>query len=63
MLKIENISYSYKNSNLFSDKYTQVLNKVSFNLDENNSLGILGISGSGKSTLAKIIANIYKANS
>lgn len=63
MLKVENISYSYKNSNLFSDKYTQVLNGVSFNLDENNSLGILGISGSGKSTLAKIIANIYKANS
>ncbi|MBZ7992010.1 MULTISPECIES: ABC transporter ATP-binding protein [unclassified Campylobacter] len=63
MLKVENISYSYKNSNLFSDKYTQVLNGVSFNLDENNSLGVLGISGSGKSTLAKIIANIYKANS
>lgn len=60
MLKLKNISYSYKSSKLLKEEYFKALDNINLNIKNNQSLGILGISGSGKSTLAKIIAGIYK---
>ena len=34
---------------------TPILEKVSFALDENDRLGIIGVNGSGKSTLFRLI--------
>jgi ABC-type dipeptide/oligopeptide/nickel transport system ATPase subunit len=57
MLTIENVTKIYKkNSSLFKKEEDFVaLNNISFNLEQNKVLSIIGESGSGKTTLAKII--------
>lgn len=60
MLKLNNISYTYKSSKLLKKEYFKALDNINLTIKDNHSLGILGISGSGKSTLAKIIAGIYE---
>ena len=57
MLTIENVNKIYKkNSSLFKKEEDFVaLNNISFNLEQNKVLSIIGESGSGKTTLAKII--------
>ena len=57
MLTVENVTKVYKkSSSLFKKGENFVaLNNVSFNLEQNKVLSIIGESGSGKTTLAKII--------
>ena len=57
MLKVENITKIYKKESSFFKKEEdfKALNNVSFELEENKVLSIIGESGSGKTTLAKII--------
>lgn len=60
LLKSENISYSAPSNELFNkSKTTQILKNISFELFENEILGIAGASGSGKTTLAKILAGVH----
>ncbi|NOX16664.1 MAG: ABC transporter ATP-binding protein [Chlorobi bacterium] len=47
MIKLDNVSYNYGKKN--------VLDNISFNVEKNESVVLLGINGSGKSTLLKII--------
>ena len=42
----------------FGDK--TILNKISFSLEENDKLGIIGVNGSGKTTLFKLICGEYE---
>ena len=42
---------------------TQILESVSFSLDETDRLGVIGVNGSGKSTLFKIITGELEASS
>ncbi|MBR3655491.1 MAG: ABC transporter ATP-binding protein [Elusimicrobia bacterium] len=60
MLKVENVTKIYKKSaSLFKREEDFVaLNKVSFSLEQNKVLSIIGESGSGKTTLAKIICSL-----
>ena len=60
MLKVKDITKIYKKeSSLFKKEEDFVaLNKVSFELEENKVLSIIGESGSGKTTLAKIICSL-----
>jgi ABC-2 type transport system ATP-binding protein len=44
-------------------KTIQILDCISFELNQKEILGIIGRNGSGKSTLLRIIANIYKQDS
>ena len=40
---------------------TTILEKVSFSLEENDKLGIIGSNGSGKTSLFKLITGEYDA--
>lgn len=65
MLKVKNINKTYnKNSSFFKKEETfKALNNISFELEENNVLSIIGESGSGKTTLAKIICRLLPFDS
>lgn len=49
ILSVENLSYSYGARTLFEN--------VSFNVEEGDKYGIIGVNGTGKSTLLRLIAN------
>lgn len=55
MLRVENVSKSYNGKD--------VLNNISFSLDEGEKAGIIGLNGIGKTTLLKIIADEEKPDS
>ncbi|SDY52755.1 ATP-binding cassette, subfamily F, uup [Proteiniborus ethanoligenes] len=50
LMSIENLSKSY------SEK--QLLNNISFGINEGDKIGVIGVNGTGKSTLLKIIAGV-----
>lgn len=53
MINVNNISVSFGGTTLFSD--------VSFSINENDKIALMGKNGAGKSTLLKIIAGVGKA--
>lgn len=59
MLVGENISFSYDKKK--SSK--NILNNISFEINEGDFIGIIGTSGSGKTTLIKHFNGLLKANS
>ncbi|MBU1619672.1 MAG: ABC transporter ATP-binding protein/permease [Gammaproteobacteria bacterium] len=54
-IRLENLSFSYKNSNLSS------LQALNFRFEKNNVYTLIGKSGSGKTTLAKLISGLYQS--
>ena len=56
-IKFENVNFSYPSSNQL------ILNDISFEVKENETLAIVGGPGSGKSTLTKLIQRLYIPNS
>jgi ABC-type sugar transport system ATPase subunit len=55
ILEVKNISKYFGN--------IMALNNVSFSLQKNEILGLVGDNGAGKSTLIKIISGVYQKNS
>lgn len=55
LIDVNNISVSFGGTTLFSD--------VSFSINENDKIALMGKNGAGKSTLLKIIAGVGKATS
>ncbi|MBO5413408.1 MAG: ATP-binding cassette domain-containing protein, partial [Clostridia bacterium] len=53
MIKICNLSFKYKNSN-------NILDNINLEIQEGETIAIVGENGSGKSTLAKLISGILK---
>ena len=49
ILSVENLSHSYGDRVLFEN--------ISFNVEEGDKYGIIGVNGTGKSTLLRLIAN------
>ena len=56
MINIENICFHYRN-------HPDILQNISFSLEEGQFLAILGNNGAGKSTLLKCLNHILKADS
>ena len=54
MLKINNVSKSFK------DK--KVLDDLSLNINDSSIFGLVGVNGAGKSTLLRCVAGIYKVD-
>ena len=52
LLKIEHLSFSY-------EKGEKVLNDISFEAKDKESIGIIGSNGIGKSTLMKLLVGLY----
>ena len=59
VLEIKNIKKSFENSG----KTFDILKGISFDVEENDFISIIGSSGSGKSTLLSIIAGLDKPTS
>ena len=55
-LAFDNVSFKY------SSKGKEALKDISFTLDKNQSLGIIGGTGSGKSTLVNLLGHNYNLN-
>ena len=55
-VRFEDVTFSFDNNN------SNVLNKVSFEIDKGQFVGIVGESGSGKSTLMKLLSRLYSPN-
>ena len=52
-VSFEDVTFSFDNNN------SKVLNKVSFEIEKGQFVGIVGESGSGKSTLMKLLSRLY----
>ncbi len=55
-IEFENISFTFGESKI------QALKDISFTIENNKSLGLIGATGSGKTTLLKLITRSYKLN-
>ncbi len=53
MISVDNVTVEFNGSALFSD--------ITFNINENDRIALMGKNGAGKSTLLKIIAGVNKA--
>lgn len=53
-IEFDNVSFGYTDKN--------VIENLSFSLEENKCYALVGASGSGKSTVAKLISGFYKIN-
>ncbi|MDO4536471.1 MAG: ABC transporter ATP-binding protein [Clostridium perfringens] len=58
MLKVKNLSVSVKNGKTIS----KIIDNISFDIEKNKCLGILGESGSGKSITCKAILGLLDKN-
>ena len=54
MIKVENVSFKYKNND------NKILDNLSFSVNDGEILAIVGQNGSGKSTIGKLISGIIK---
>jgi len=59
LLKVENLSKKFLiRKTLFKKEFFKAVDRVSFQLDYNQILGIVGESGSGKSTIGKLVLKL-----
>ena len=56
VLEVEELSFSYGNA---KEKFrNQVLNQISFHMEEQESIGLIGANGVGKSTFLKLLTGL-----
>lgn len=63
ILEINNLKKTYEIKNLFSQSEVKALKDISFFLNRNETLSIVGESGCGKSTLAKVLTKLESPTS
>lgn len=57
VIEVNNVTFKYKESS------APILENISFKLDKQQTLGIIGQTGSGKSTLVHLLARLYDVTS
>ena len=62
-VKDRHVSYKNRKKNSGKTEEREVLKGLSFNIDENEIVGLVGESGCGKSTLAKALLGLIKSKS
>lgn len=61
MIKVNNLSKVFKTSKfLFKTEIKTALNNINFEINEGETVALIGKNGSGKSTLLKVITGLYK---
>lgn len=56
-IRFEQVSFKYPKSDLF------VLKNISFNVNKNEKISIVGLNGAGKTTLIKLLCRLYEPTS
>ncbi len=56
MLRVDNVTHSFKNGN----ETTPVLHRINFDVKQGEMVALLGSSGSGKSTMLNLMAGLMK---
>ncbi|MGD6845184.1 nickel import ATP-binding protein NikE [Bacillus infantis] len=60
LLQVNQVNFSFNSKKLFRALSSNVLNDISFTIEEGSCLGLIGTSGAGKSTLGKVILGIQR---
>jgi len=61
ILEMDSVSLSYRKSRKSAREHqNQILDNVSINITEGETLGVIGKNGAGKSTLLRLMAGIFK---
>lgn len=63
ILKIENLSKTYKYSHLFNFSTYQALDKINITINRNEIFSLIGLNGSGKTTTIKLLLGLIRADS
>ena len=64
LLKVEDLTKTFKGrKRLFGTSYFNAVENISFSLERQQTIAIIGKNGSGKSTLVKMIAGIIPPSS
>lgn len=63
MIKVTNLTKSFTTIKLFKKQIKEVLNDLSFNISDNDVVGLIGQNGCGKTTLIRLISTLYKPTS
>lgn len=61
MIEVKNLSFTYKNN--FDDENKEVIKDLSFNINDNSWVSIIGHNGCGKTTLSKLLVGLLSPSS
>ncbi|WP_292764678.1 ABC transporter ATP-binding protein [Nostoc sp. NOS(2021)] len=59
---IENLSFSYPNSDVYGGKPRSILKNINLTIHPNEMIVLVGENGAGKTTLAKLLCRLYDPN-